>query len=88
MPSLRRDFHKPEQKQSETMAHAMEIAPNEGMPALPPLPPVALVVHAPGEGVGKNWPLASAGIAVAVAATPQPRDEFLEQRRGGVGRVR
>ena len=55
------------------MADAMEIAPNEGMPALPPLLPVAPVVHAPGEGVGKNWPLASAGIAVAVAATLQPR---------------
>ena len=58
------------------MADAMEIAPNEGMPALPPLPPVAPVVHAPGEGVGKNWPLASAGIAVAVAATLHPRDAF------------
>ena len=58
------------------MADAMEIAPNEGMPALPPLPPVAPVVHAPGKGVGQNWPLASAGIAVAVAATPQPRDAF------------
>ena len=78
MLSLHRDFHKPEQKQSETMADAMEIAQNEGMPALPPLPPVAPVVHAPGEGVGKNWPLASAGIAVAVAATPQPRDAFLD----------
>ena len=70
------------------MADAMEIAPNEGMPALPPLPRVAPVVHAPGEGVGQSWPLASAGIAVAVAATPQPRDAFLERRRGGVGRVR
>jgi len=79
MPSLRRDFHKPEQKQSETIADAMEIAPNEGMPALPPLLPIAPVVHAPGEGVGQNWPLASAGIAVAVAATPQPRDTFLER---------
>ena len=64
------------------MADAMEIAPNESMPALPPLPRVAPVVHAPGEGVGQNWPLASAGIAVAVAAT------FLEQRRGEVGQVR
>ena len=88
MPCLRRDFHKPEQKQSETMADAMEITPNEGMPALPPLPPVAPDVHAPGKGVGQNWPLASAGIAVAVAATPQPRDAFLEQRRGEVGQVR
>jgi hypothetical protein len=88
MNSLRRDFHKPEQKHSKTMTDAMEIAPNEGMPALPPLPCVTPVVHAPGEGVGQNWPLTSAGIAVTVAATPQPRDEFLERRRGGVGRVR
>ena len=79
MPSLRRDFHKPEQKHSETMADAMEIAPNEGMPALPPLPPVAPVVHAPGKGVAQNWLLASPGIAVAVAATPQPRNTFLER---------
>jgi len=70
------------------MADAMETARNEGMPALPPLPRITPVVHAPGKGVGKNWPLASAGMAVAVAATPQPRDAFLERRRGGVGRVR
>ncbi len=70
------------------MAEAMEIAPNEGMPALPPLSPVAPVVHAPGKGVGQNWLLASAGIAVAVAATTQPRDTFLERRRGEVGHVR
>jgi len=79
MPSLRRDFHKPEQKQSETMADVMEIAPTEGMPALPPLLPVAPVVHAPGKGVGQNLLLASAGIATAVATTPQPRNTFLEE---------
>jgi hypothetical protein len=56
----------------------MEIAPNGGMLALPPLPRVIPYVHAPGEGVGQNWPLGSAGIAIAVAATPQPRDAFLE----------
>ena len=78
----------PLKKHSKTMADAMEIAPNKGMPALPPLPRVAPYVHAPGERVGQNWLLASAGIAVAVAATPQPRDAFLERRRGGVGRVR
>ena len=71
------------------MADAMEIAPTDGMPALPPRPRVAPVVPVPGEGVGQNWPLASAGIAVAVAATPQPRNAFLEQQQGGVvGRVR
>ena len=69
------------------MADAMEITPNEGMPALPPLPPIAPDVHAPDKGVGQNWPLASAGIAIAVAATSQPRDAFLEQRRGEVGQV-
>ncbi len=70
------------------MADKMEIAPNKGMPALPSLPCVTPVVHAPGKGVGQNWPLASAGIAVMVAATPQPRKAFLERRQGGVGRVR
>ena len=67
------------------MADAMETARNKGMPALPPLPRVAPVVHAPCEGVSQNWPLASAWMAIAVAATPQPRDAFLERRKGGVG---
>ena len=70
------------------MADPEEIAPNDTIPALPPLPGVAPLVHAPRTGDGQIWPLASAGIAVAVAATPQPRDAFLERRRGGVGRVR
>ena len=60
-------------KHSATMADAMEIVPNEGIPALPPLPRVAPVLHAPGEGDGQNWPSASAGIAVAEVVTPQPR---------------
>jgi hypothetical protein len=54
------------------MADAMEIAPNEGMHALPPLWHVAPVVHAPGKGGGQDWLLMSAGIVVAAAATPQP----------------
>ena len=70
------------------MADTTEIAPNDTIPALSPLPGVAPLVHAPHAGDGRIWPLASAGIAVAVAATPQPRDAFLERRRGGVGRVR
>ena len=53
------------------MADVMEIAPNEGMPALPPLPRVAPVVHAPGEGVGQNWPSATEGSA-DTATTPTP----------------
>ncbi len=55
------------------MADTTEIAPNDTISALPPLPGVAPLVHAPRAGDGQIWPLASAGIAVAVAATPQPR---------------
>ena len=35
------------------MADAMEIVPNEGIPALPPLPGVAPLVHMPGAGDGQ-----------------------------------
>ena len=54
------------------MANAMEITPNEGMPALPPLQRVA----PPGEGDGQKWPLASTGIAVVAAVTQQPRQRI------------
>ena len=57
----------------KTMTDAMEIASNEGIPALPPLPRVAPVLHAPGKVDGQNWPSASAGIAVAAVVTPQPQ---------------
>ena len=70
------------------MADATEIAPNNTIPALPPLPGAAPLVYIPRVGDGQNWPLASVGVAVAVAATPQPRDSFLERRQGGVGQVR
>jgi hypothetical protein len=50
----------------------MEIAPNSTIPPLPPLPSAAPLVHIPGMGDGKIWPLASAGIAVTMVATPQP----------------
>jgi hypothetical protein len=60
-------------QQLTTMADTTEIAPNDTIPALPPLPGVAPLLHAPHAGDGQIWPLASAGIAVAVAATPQPR---------------
>ncbi len=55
------------------MVDVMEIALNEGMHTLPPTWRAAPVVHALGEGDGQNWPLLSAGIAVSVVATPQPR---------------
>jgi hypothetical protein len=55
------------------MTDAMEIASNEGIPALPPLPRIAPVLYVPGKGDGQNWPTASAGIAIAAVVTPQPR---------------
>jgi len=55
------------------MADTTEIDPNDTIPAPPPLPDVAPLVHAPRTGDGQIWPLTSAGIAVAVATTPQPR---------------
>ena len=58
------------------MADVMEIAPNDTIPPLPPLPGAAPLVHIPGVGDGKNWLLASAGIAVAVVATPQPQQRW------------
>jgi hypothetical protein len=33
-------------------------------------------VHIPGAGDGKNWLLASEGIAVVAVATPQPRKHW------------
>ena len=38
------------------MADAMETTRNEGIPALPPLQPVAPVVHMPDKGDGQNRP--------------------------------
>ena len=55
------------------MADTTEIAPNDTIPALSPLPGVAPLVHAPHVGDGQNWPIGSAGTAVAQALTPQPR---------------
>jgi hypothetical protein len=56
-----------------TMADVMEIPPNNTIPPLPLLPGAAPLVHIPGAGDGKNWPLVSVGIAVTAVATPQPR---------------
>ena len=55
------------------MADTTEIAPNDTIPVLPPLPGVASFVHALDAGDGQIWPLGSAGTAVAQALTPQPR---------------
>ena len=67
------DSTNPTQNHSETMADAMEI---KGMPALPPIQCVVPVVHASGKGDGQNWPLVSTGMAVAAAATLQPRQRI------------
>ena len=63
--------------QLTTMADTMEIAPNDTIPALPPLPGVASLLHAPHVGDGQIWPLGSAGTAVAQALTPQPSVEAI-----------
>ncbi len=60
-------------QQLTTMADTAEIAPNNTIPALLPLPGVAPLVHAPRTGDDQIWPLGSAGTAVAQALTPQPR---------------
>ena len=54
----------------------MEIAPNKGMHALPPTRRIAPVVHAPGEGDGQNWPLASAGIGRGGRNSAAPATHF------------
>ena len=54
----------------------MEIAPNDTIPALPPLPGASPLVHIPRVGDGQTWPLASAGIAVAVAAITRRPDNY------------
>ncbi len=65
----------------------MEIAPNEGIPSFPPLPSVAPVIHAPGEGDGQNRPSASAGMAVTVASTPTPPRRILVQAGSAVSSI-
>ena len=59
------------------MADAMEIVPNEGIPALPPLQPVAPVVHMPDEGDGQNRPSASDVSAIGASTTPTPPQRIL-----------
>ncbi len=59
------------------MADTTGITPNDTISALPPLPGVAPLVHAPRAGDGKIWLLVSAGTAVAQALTPQPPQRIL-----------
>ena len=54
------------------MADEAEIAPNNTIPALPPLPGAAPLAHNPRAGDGQNWPLANTGTGVMTIATPQP----------------
>ena len=63
-------------KYSATMADTMEIVPNEGIFAFPPLPGVAPLVHMPGAGDGQNWPSATEGSADE-ATTPNPPQHIL-----------
>ena len=59
------------------MAELEEITPNYTIPALPPLPAVVPLVHAPRAGDGQIWPLGSPGTAVAAATTRQPTQHIL-----------
>jgi hypothetical protein len=62
------------------MADAMEIIPNEGIPALPPLQPVAPVVHMPDEGDGQNRPSGA-------STTPTPPQQILVQVDSAVSSI-
>ncbi len=53
------------------MAKIKEIATNNIIPSIPPLPGLASLVHAPRASDGQIWLLGSAGTAVAQALTPQ-----------------
>ena len=59
------------------MADTAYIITNNTIPALPPLPGVVALVHAPRAGDGQFWPLGITGTAVAVATTPQPPQRIL-----------
>jgi hypothetical protein len=66
------------------MADNTEIGPNNNIPTLPPLPGTAPLVHIPGNGDGKNWPLARAGTVVAADTTPQAPTQVLLQEGSAV----
>ncbi len=59
-----------------TMADTMETARNEGIPDLPPLQPIAPVVHMPDEGDGQNRPSASDVSVIGASTTPTPPSKF------------
>ena len=69
------------------MADAMETARNEGIPALPPLQPVAPVVHMPDEGDGQNRPSASDLSAIGASTTPTPPQRILMQVDSAVSSI-
>ncbi len=71
----------------KTMLDEMEIASNEGIPALPTLLRIAPVAHVPGAGDGQNWPSASEGSAVAVAITLNPPQCILMQGGSDVSSI-
>jgi hypothetical protein len=69
------------------MADAMKAARNKGIPALPPLQPVAPVIHMPDEGDGQNKPSASDVSAIGASTTPTPPQRILVQADSAVSRV-
>ena len=72
------------------MANAMETARNKGIPALPPLQPVAPVVHMPDKGDGQNRPSASdvSAIGASTTPTPPPANSCAGQKLGFVNNER
>jgi hypothetical protein len=64
-----------------------EIAPNDTIPALAPLPGAAPLVYIPCVVDGQNWLCASVGVVIAEVAVLQPRNAFLEGQREEVGLV-
>jgi hypothetical protein len=54
------------------MADEAEIAPNNTIPALPPLPGAAPLAHNPHTDDGQKLPLADTRTGVTTITTPQP----------------
>jgi len=69
------------------MANTMETARNEGIPAFPPLQPVAPVVHMPDEGDGQNRPSAGDVSAIGASTTPTPPQRILVQAGSAVSSI-
>jgi hypothetical protein len=66
------------------MVESEEIATDDTIPGLPPLPGVAPLVHAPCAGDSLIWLLGSAGTAVAHALTLQPPQSILLPRGSAI----